>query len=157
MNDDVERLIARYLDGSATPDEVARLDGMLRQDPEIRRTLYLAAEQGDALRELFREPRNAALARKAEFAPARRAWLLAAAAGLAIAFVGSVILGLRGDPPRPPAELPQVAQSSVPTPPAPEPMPVVPKPEVPAPVAPSARTPEGPAPAPVRPAVAPAP
>jgi ferric-dicitrate binding protein FerR (iron transport regulator) len=159
MNDDVERLIARYLDGSATPEEVARLDALLRQDPVIRRMLYLAAEQGDALRELFREPRNAALARKAEVAPARRAWLLASAAALAIAFVGSVILGLRGDPPRPPAEAPQVAQSAAPTPPAPEPTPVVPKPEVPspAPQPPPAPTPEETSPAPVRQAVVPAP
>jgi ferric-dicitrate binding protein FerR (iron transport regulator) len=164
MNDDVERLISRYLDGTATSDEVARLDGLLRQDPEVRRALFLASEQGDALRELFGEGRNAALARQAELAPVRRTWFVAAAAVLAIAFVGSVILGLSKEAPRPVEETALVLPSAPPAPssPVPVPSPVPPRPPVRAPdpqpaPAPAPEPPSPAAPAPVKPAPAPSP
>ena len=164
MNDDGERLIARHLDGTATPEETGRLDALLQKDPEARRSLYLAAEQGDALRDLLGERRNAALAASAAGggSGSRSRLFLGLAAGFAILFVGAVLLGLSSERPETiPIEPIAVQPAPRPAepPPSPAPTPVAPEAPVvvPAPApAPVVTTPVAPAPAPA-PVVAPAP
>lgn len=53
MDDELELLIARYLDGTASPEEVGRLDERVRREPAACRELFLAADQDVALRELL--------------------------------------------------------------------------------------------------------
>ena len=51
MTDDLEQRIARYLDGTASDEEVRQLDERLRTDPEIREALLDAADFDAAIRE----------------------------------------------------------------------------------------------------------
>jgi len=173
MNDDIELLIARHLAGTATSDETGRLDELVRNDPRVRRALFLAAEQEGHLREILAERKNAGLASVAS-GDARRTWTLALAAALLIAATG--LLAIRASSgPAPsvspePAATPVAAKTAGPTtavPPKSEPaVPPAPVNREPSPApleapkaapAVSAPVPVPPAPAPVEPPARPAP
>ena len=83
MSDPLELLISRYLDGTASPDDVRRLDERLREDPEARRALVLAAAQDTLLRECLAEARPRRWGRVVR-AVAAAAAVVVAAVGLAL-------------------------------------------------------------------------
>ena len=75
MTDPLDLLISRYLDGTASPDEVRQLDDRLRDDPEARRALVLAAAQDTLLRECLADaaaPESKARGRRRRWASLRR-------------------------------------------------------------------------------------
>ena len=55
MSDPLDLLISRYLDGTASADDVRRLDARLQEDAESRRDLILDAAQDTLLRECLAE------------------------------------------------------------------------------------------------------
>jgi len=94
MNDALDLLISRYLDGTASADEVRRLDAHLQEDGGARRALILDAAQDTLLRECLAE-----VATLVGAAPSHRTrWVVRtamAAAAMVIAAVGLVLLGDR--------------------------------------------------------------
>jgi ferric-dicitrate binding protein FerR (iron transport regulator) len=98
MNPETQDLIDRYVDGSASAEEVRRVDELVRQDPSVRHALLVtAAMRLDLQRLLTRTPDDARPApRPASRQDTRGAWrttggraavLLAAAAGWVAAIV----------------------------------------------------------------------
>ena len=99
MNDELEALISRYLDGTITQDDVRRLDERVREDPATRRALFLAAAQDGLVREVLASE----AASEARAARGRRRWLVgavAAAAAVVLAAVGLVLFWDRYPPPQ---------------------------------------------------------
>ncbi|HZU98657.1 MAG TPA: FecR domain-containing protein [Planctomycetota bacterium] len=156
-----DELVGRWLDGTATEEEVARLDALLRGDPDARRALLLAADQDTSLRELMKGGAGERTARKApsrRLARARRgapawAWVLVVLVGVPAA---ALLLRARPEepaaPPPPPPTSPFVTPPPPPAPPArpptvEEPLPPPPPPET-APVETATPLPETPPPAP---------
>jgi hypothetical protein len=58
MDDDLELLIARYLDGTASPEEVRSLDLRLKDDAGARRRFFVASAQEVQVRELLGQVRG---------------------------------------------------------------------------------------------------
>lgn len=106
MSDDLELLIGRYLEGTASAEEVERLDQLLRSDPAVRKALLDAARQtGDLRSVLTRVDRPKARPARAMLAP------VAAAAAFLI-LTGLVVLYTRK--PAPPSN----GTAAAPVPPA---------------------------------------
>ena len=84
-------LVARQLDGVATPEERAELDRLLAADPAVADLFAQASRRNHALASLFQEERAARRFRAA--APRRRFWIAAAALLLA----GATYLLLGGE------------------------------------------------------------
>jgi ferric-dicitrate binding protein FerR (iron transport regulator) len=160
MNDDIDLLISRHLDGSATDEESGRLDELVRRDPRVRRALYLAAEQEGQLREMLAVRRNVRLASAASGGD-RRSWGLAAAAALLVA--ATLVLAVRSssapgpESPADPVLPPVVVKAAPPALVSPKPEVPVPAPVVPDPTPAPAELPKAPAPQPAPVPVAPAP
>ena len=53
MNPEIHDLICRYLDGHAPPDDVRRLDELIRADSAVRKDLLIAAEMEVNLQQLL--------------------------------------------------------------------------------------------------------
>ena len=56
MNAEFEELMERYLDGSASADEVRQVDERIRQDPAAQEALFQAAAMEVDLRRLLANP-----------------------------------------------------------------------------------------------------
>ncbi len=103
MKEDLDILIARYLEGLAGDEEVRDLDARLRRDPEAREALFLAADQDAELRRILADERDARVL--AEAAPARpRRWIFAAAGLAAAALLALAAVVLRPRAPAPEIE-----------------------------------------------------
>ncbi|HEX7899468.1 MAG TPA: glycoside hydrolase family 48 protein [Planctomycetota bacterium] len=76
-------LIDRYLDGIATPEEIAELDRRLAADPAFADRFARASRRDQALAVQFQV--DAGAARFRAFAPRRRVWIAAAAAAAVLA------------------------------------------------------------------------
>jgi len=91
VSDALDVLISRYLDGAASRDDARRLDERLRQDPEARRALFLAAAQDTLLKEFLATEAAA----KGEPSRRLRRWVvpaIAAAAAVLLAVAGLMLL-----------------------------------------------------------------
>lgn len=99
MNDSLDVLILRYLDGTATPEETSRLDGLLRNDEGARKALLLAAAQDVQLKEILAAD---AVSGNLQFPIRSRRYLpaFAAAAAVLIAVLGLGLLLNRYPAPR---------------------------------------------------------
>src|SRR5688572_15855706 len=53
MSDDLDLLITRYLEGTASPEEVVRLDRLIVADPSVREAVLQAARQAGDVREIL--------------------------------------------------------------------------------------------------------
>jgi ferric-dicitrate binding protein FerR (iron transport regulator) len=53
MTDELQDLIERYVDGSASPEDIRRLDALVQQDPAARHGLLVSAAMDAHLRELL--------------------------------------------------------------------------------------------------------
>jgi ferric-dicitrate binding protein FerR (iron transport regulator) len=96
MNDARDKLIARYLDGTAEADDVRRLDELVRTDEAFRRELLLASSMDAGLQECLAGDEE-------DLAPARTlSWragtMLAAAAVLLITVGAAILFGQYPDP-----------------------------------------------------------
>ncbi len=158
--DDLELLIARCLEGEATPEEHRLLDERLGADPAAREALLRAADLHAALRGVFaREaygltPVPVRPPSRRRFPVSRRpvlAWGVAAAAAVLFA-AGLWLAKGPGAQPSPPRQA-RSARAESPLPPAPEPLP---PPKPPAEPGPQVR-PEPPLPGPPAPRPAPRP
>ena len=89
MSENLDDLIARYLEGLAGDDEIRELDARLRRDPEAQKAFFLAADQDVEMRRLLADERDARTMASAEPAPASR---LRWAAGLAAAALAAAAL-----------------------------------------------------------------
>lgn len=94
MNDELESLIARYLDGNISAEEVRRLDERVKTDAEARRELHRAAcREAEMSRAFAADQPTPAERRAPQMALAR--WALAAAALLAVVVAGWLYFGTR--------------------------------------------------------------
>jgi ferric-dicitrate binding protein FerR (iron transport regulator) len=133
---DLDLVLARYLEGTASEAEVARLDDLLQKDPAVSRALFLAADQEESLRQLaggVAAP-AAGKASRSRLRP-RGSRSAAPLLALAIALLGlAAILVVRGHP------------ASEPAPGLPAPSPIVAPPAVPPPLPPTPSSPTPPTP-----------
>lgn len=90
MSDPLDLLISRYLDGTASADEVRRLDARLQEDAESRRALILDAAQDMLLRQCLAE-----VAPVAGAVPLRRPrWVVRSVMAVAAVVIAAVSLVL---------------------------------------------------------------
>lgn len=96
MSDELDVLISRHLDGTASRDEMRDLDERVQRDPAARRALLLAAAQDAQLRELL-VPGDALGGRRAS---RWRRWAVGAVAAVMLAAGGLALLAARYPAPR---------------------------------------------------------
>ncbi|MDP6523231.1 MAG: FecR domain-containing protein [Kiritimatiellia bacterium] len=84
MSDSLDVLILRYLDGTAGPEDVRRLDERLRSDKEARHALVVAAAQDVQLKQILA---GGAISKNLQF-PNRSPWRSRAVAAAAVLIVG---------------------------------------------------------------------
>ncbi|MGA2068347.1 MAG: FecR domain-containing protein [Thermoguttaceae bacterium] len=91
MNNDLEDLVDRYLDGSASDQEVQRLDQAIRQDPAARKALLMSAAMQSQLGWLLATPPAGVPAPPASRGGGPRRRYLVAAAAVAAAAAGWLV------------------------------------------------------------------
>jgi ferric-dicitrate binding protein FerR (iron transport regulator) len=84
VSDSLDVLILRYLDGTAGPEDVLRLDEQLRNDKEARHALVVAAAQDVQLKQILA---GGAISKNLQF-PNRSPWRFRAVAAAAVLIVG---------------------------------------------------------------------
>jgi len=99
VSDSRDLLIGRYLDGTATPEEVRSLDLVLQNDPEARRVFLLAAARDARLGDLLSGTAQQPAAPRSRFL--RAAVGTVAAAGILIVLTVALVASLSGSPPVP--------------------------------------------------------
>ena len=92
-DNDMERLISRYLDGTESPEEMAQLDERVRNDPDVCLALFRLATQDATIQTTLAEDSIAGEHVRAEDAlrakPALGWFWIAAAAAAAVALLGA--------------------------------------------------------------------